>query len=233
MTEQLRVIRTENERVDRHFRAKRFELLDAVGQKIRRVRVRRTLGPRTMVKFFVRRASGDAVVFQPGEFPLRVLAEKGPQVIQRQVVADIAVKIAVSRIARIPFLLAPHLPAGIAIAGESRRTFGCVTRGVDGEPGLRTPEHQPVRIDDEPLQIRFAQIFFDPREIRAFRQPDAGWIAAEKFPVVVAGHHDLRADRLRIVRHERQESVRRRTGDDFQKSRILQPAETRDETPSA
>ncbi|MFN9945062.1 MAG: hypothetical protein ACK56I_36900, partial [bacterium] len=51
--EQFGVIRTDHYRIERHFGAERFELPDAVGQKVGRVGIRRTLRPRTVVDLFV------------------------------------------------------------------------------------------------------------------------------------------------------------------------------------
>lgn len=75
------------------------------------MRFRRRLGPRAVIELLVLRAPGDAMVFQPGEFALRIPAEEWPQVTKREIMADVAVKIPVSGVARVAFLLTPDLPA--------------------------------------------------------------------------------------------------------------------------
>ena len=111
MTEQLGVERTDDDRFDWHFRAQGFELPEAFGQKIRSMGLHCRRRPRALIQLLVPGAAGDAMIFQSGEFALRIPAEKWPQVIQRQVVTDIPVKIPVSRVTGISLLLTPYLPA--------------------------------------------------------------------------------------------------------------------------
>ena len=48
------------------------------------------------------------------------------------------------------------------------------------------------------------------------------------FPVAVPGNEDLRTDRLLETGHERQKTVRRGAGDDFQKTAVLKVGENGD-----
>ena len=168
VAEQLRVVGADDDRVDRHLRAEGFELLDAIGEEVGRMRVGRALRPRTVVEFLVRGAAGDAVVFQAGEFALSVRSEERPQVVEAEVVADVAVEVAVSGVARVALLGAPDLAARVAVAGEDGRPFGRVAGRVDGHARLRLPEHQAVGVEHEPAQVGLAQEFLHPRVVGAF-----------------------------------------------------------------
>ena len=192
MTEQLGVERTDDDWINRHLRAERFKLADAVGQEIGGVRIRCELRPRTMVKLLVLGAPGDAVVFETGEFPLSIRAEERTQVVEAEIVADIPAPIAGGRVTRLSLFRAPDLPTRIAVAREDGRPFRRVARGVNGEARLRFAEHHTVCIEHEPFQVGLAQIFLNSRKIGAFGEPDPRGRAAKAGLVVVASDLDLR-----------------------------------------
>ena len=55
----------------------------------------------------------------------------------------------------------------------------------------------------------------------ALGQPDAARVTPEAFAVMIARGQDLRADGRWVIRHQRQQSMRRAGGDDFEQSKIL------------
>src|SRR5664279_2461725 len=134
-------------------------------------------------------------------------------VVEIEVKADVAVEIAVTHIAGITFVLAPDLPRGIVVApkrrdavrGENRRE-GAVTR-------TRFGVQNSMRVEDEPADVRLLQKLFDARGVGTFRQPDAFGIAPKTPVVMVARRQNLRADGRRMTGEQRQQSVRRRSGD--------------------
>ncbi len=86
-----------------------------------------------------------------------------------------------------------------------------------------------VRVENEPADVRLLQKSFDAGDVGAFRQPDAARVAAKATPVMVARGQDLRADGRRMVRQQRQQSVRRGGGDDFNPAFVLKFSERGDE----
>ncbi len=166
------------------------------------------------------------MVFEAGEFAQAVGLDVGLDVIEIEVVADVAVEIAVPGVAGITLLRRPDLHARLDVAPERRRAGTGVERGVDAVTGARLGVHDGVGVDDEPADFRLLQKLVDARRVGAFRQPDAARIAPEAFAVVVARDHDLRPDRLGVLGHQRQVAVRRAAGDDFEFARVLEFAES-------
>ena len=79
-----------------------------------------------------------------------------------------------------------------------------------------------MRIDHKPADVCLLQHLLDALDVTTFRQPDALRIAPETLPIRVAGNEDLRPDRFGIGVHQGQKTMRRRAGDYFQKTTLLQ-----------
>ena len=86
-------------------------------------------------------------------------------------------------------------------------------------------------IADEPADVRFLQYGFNATCIGAFGQPDAARIATETTPIMVARRQDLRAQRRRMVRQQREQRVRGSAGDNFDPAKVLKLAERPDQVP--
>ena len=129
-------------------------------------------------------------------------------VIEIQVEADVAVEIAVTRVAGIAFVLAPDLPRGIEVAPERGDAVGREHRRERAVARTRTRVQHAVRVEDEPADVRLLQKCFDAGDVGAFRQPDAARVAAETTAIMVARRQDLRADGRRMARQQRQQPVR-------------------------
>src|SRR6266567_8998820 len=105
---------------------------------------------RPVVNPFFPFAAGNRVIFEAGKAPRAGHGQVRFYVVVVEVEPDVAVKIAVARVARIPFLFAPDLPRRIEIPAERRQA-------VLGEEGREHPVarprvrvQNPVGIDDEP-----------------------------------------------------------------------------------
>ena len=228
VAEQLRVERAHHDRRHIHILPQPLDLRGARAHEVPRVRIDGAERPVAMVEFLVRAAPGDAVIFQPREAPHAVRRQEVAEVFRREIEADVAVEIAIGRVARVALLRAPDLPAGVPVAPKRRRTRRGESGRVDRVTRPRIPKHDPVRIDHEPAQVRLREHPVEAGGVGAFRQPDAARVAAEGRAVVVPRDEDLRAHRLGELLHERQKAVRRRAGDDLEHAAILQRGECGD-----
>src|SRR2546425_2527234 len=107
-----------------------------------------------VIKIFLR-APCDSMILYAGKFP--EAACDRPEMVHWKVKTDVAIEFPISRIARITSLRAPDLAARIAIARESGRAGRRVTRRVNGALGTRVPQHQTVRVEDEPAKVDFLE----------------------------------------------------------------------------
>src|SRR5687767_1189845 len=194
--EQFRVEWTDHYRVDVHVRAQLRDLAAAVGHEIPRMGIGGRHGPWPMVELLLPRLSGDPVVFESCELPGPIRRQRAAELFKRQIESDVAVKIAIRWIAGITFFCAPDLPARVPIAPEGGRPGGSEARRVDRVSRTRTAEHQPVRIEHKPTEVRFTQQFVEARNVSAFRQPDPARIASEGFAIMIARDKNLRPHRL-------------------------------------
>ena len=168
--------------------------------------------------------AGDAVIFDAGEPAVVRRGQMRLDVIEIEVEADVAVEIAVARVAGITFVLAPDLPRGIEVAPERGDAVGREDRRERAVARTRLGVQNAVRVENEPADVRLLQKLLDAAGVGAFRQPDAARIAPETAAVMVARGEDLRADGRRMVGHQRQQSVRGGGGDDFQHGLRLETA---------
>src|ERR1039457_6112994 len=113
-----------------------------------RVRLHRFFGPVAIVNFLVDVASGDAVIFDARKFADAMRAGVWEKIIERAITSDVSIKIAIRRIARIPFLRTPDLAAGIAVAGKGCRAGRRVTRREDCATRPRLREEQTVGVEN-------------------------------------------------------------------------------------
>src|SRR5438034_2575039 len=94
------------------------------------------------------RAACDAIVFDSGEAALVGRGQAGSHIRQIEIEADVAVKIAVARVAGVAFVAAPDLAGGIAVAAKGGNPFGGENRGEDGIARLRAGMENAVSVSD-------------------------------------------------------------------------------------
>ena len=182
-----------------------------------------------VVNQLLARAAGDGVILDPGERPHAVRRQMRAHVVEVQIEADVAVEVAVARVAGIALVFAPDLLRGIEIAPEGR---DAVLREDGREHAVaraRLRVQQAMRVHDEPADVRLLQHMLHAIHVGALGQPDAARVLPEAFAVMIARGQDLRADGRRMRGQQRQQSMRRRRGDDFQFARVLKLAERADE----
>src|SRR5271154_3643376 len=122
-----------------------------------------------LVNFLLSSTAGDAVIFHAGEPTIIWRWQMRFDVIQIKVEADVAVEIAVTRVARITFVLAPNLPRGIKVASERRDAIRRENRRERAVARTRTRVQDAVRVEDEPADVRLLQKFLDAGNVGAFR----------------------------------------------------------------
>ena len=203
-----------------------FDLLGAVEEEVARMQLGAGAGRGRIVRLLCAQLdlAGDAEVLHAGVLPVAGRLDVRLDVLVIEVPADVAVELAVDRIARIAVLRTPHLHRTLRIAGERGHAGGRVDRRVHAAARTRHRVGERVRVDEEEADVLGRQVLVDPRRVPAFGQPDAARIAAEVHPVVRAGHLDLRADGLGMD-HQRQKAVGRATGDDLEGAGVLETLE--------
>ena len=226
---QLGIIRAENDGFGAHDPAKVLDLFFAIEHKVCRVFGCALAGKVGSVRLFVRRATGDAVVFQAGEFSHSVRLDVGADVVVIEIEAAISVEVAVLPISGVPLLCTPDLFAGFDIATKGGRTCGGEDGGKDPVSGAGLGVENSMCVHDEPADFGFLEVMFDSWVVGALWEPDPARVSAKAGTIIGAGDLDLSTDGLREFTHERQKTVGGAAGDDFQKSCILKFTEGLDE----
>src|SRR6516164_10213053 len=186
MTKEFRIKRAENDRLDVRGIDQVLELFYAAGHKIPGVVVRRSLGPARDIDFLRTAPPGDAVILDSGELPVAIGWQKGPEIVEIQVVTDIAVKVAVRWIARIALQRAPDLLAGFTVTGKRRRPGRSKTGRKNGIARTGRAKHQAVSIENKPPDFSLPKKVFQTSKVGAFRQPNASGKSSESRMVLVA-----------------------------------------------
>src|SRR5881394_814007 len=106
-----------------------------------------------IVHLLVRRLPRDPVILDARETPLVRRRQMRLHVIEVEIESDVAVKITVVRIARIPFMLAPYLLRGIQVAAERGHAIRREDRSEHAITRTRTCVQQAMRVRDEPPDV--------------------------------------------------------------------------------
>ena len=229
MAVQLGIIRAENDGFGAHDPAKVLDLFFAIKHKVCRMFGCALAGKVGSVRLFVRRATGDAMVFQAGELPHPVRLDVRADVVVIEIEAAISVEVAILPIPGVPLLCTPDLFAGFDIATKGSRTCGGEDGGKDPVGGAGLGVEDSMCIHDEPANFGFLEVMFDPWVVGALWEPNPARVSAEAGTIIRACDLDLSTDGLREFTHERQKTVGGSASDDFQKSRILKFTEGLDE----
>src|ERR1017187_3344086 len=131
---------------------------------------------------FVGRAAGDAIVLDASEAALARRGQVRLQVVQIEVEADVAVEVAVTRVARVAGVPAPNLAGGIRVAAKGGDAVGREDRGKRPVAWAWSRVQKAVRVGDEPAEVGLLQHILQALHIGAFRQPDAPRLAGKANP---------------------------------------------------
>ena len=223
------VIRAEDDGFGTHDPAKVLDLFFAIKHKVCCMFGCPLAGKVGSVRLFVWRATGDAVVFQAGEFSHSVRLDVGANVIVIEIKAAISVEVAILPISGVPLLCTPDLFAGFDIATKGGRTCGGENGGKDSVSGAGLGIEDAMCVHNEPADFGFLEVVFDAWVVGALWKPDPSRVSAKAGMVIGACDLDLSTDGLREFAHQRQKTVGGTAGDDFQKSCILKFTECLDE----
>src|SRR5438876_465677 len=127
----------------------------------------------------------------------------GPEIIQIEIERDVAIEIAITRVARIPSLPAPDLAGRIRIASKRRQPGRSHDRGENRITWSRMRIEDTMRIENKPANPCLAQHRLDALRVSAFRQPEAARSAAEAASIMIAGDQNLGAQRSGMLRQQR------------------------------
>src|ERR1035441_9253768 len=133
---------------------------------------------------FVGRAAGDAIILDTGEAALARRGQMRLQVVQIEVEADVAVEVAVARVARVTGVPAPDLAGGIRVAAKGGDAVGREDRGKRRVAWPWPGVQNAVCIGDEPAKVGLLQHILQALHIGALRQPDAPRLATKTAPVI-------------------------------------------------
>src|SRR5690242_15422211 len=109
-----------------------------------------------VVDLFLFRAR-DPMIFDPAEFAHAGGAKERSQFLLAAFETNVAIEIAIDRIARVTGFRAPDFRVRSTIASEGSGPSGSVTGRKNGALRPWLPKHQPVRIEYEPANIRRLQ----------------------------------------------------------------------------
>ena len=173
------------------------------------------------------------MIFDAGKTAHLRRRQIAPNIIEVEVKPDVAIEIPVTRIARITLLPAPDLFGGLEVAAERGNALGCKNRRKHAVTRTRACVQDAVRIHDEPADVRLLQDTFHAFRVSAFRQPDAGRIAIETTPVLIARDEDLGARGGWMIGEQRQQRVSGRAVDDLDPVEVLESLERADQVVAA
>ena len=128
-------------------------------------------GGLAIINLFIRRAAGDAMVFDAGETASAGRGQVWFHIIEIKIEPDVAVEIAVARVPGIAFVPAPDLPGGLRVAAKSGDAAGREEGRKSGVMRLRLRVQDSVRVGDEPADICLLQDAIQAFAVSAFRQP--------------------------------------------------------------
>src|SRR5439155_6618669 len=117
VAEQLGVVRGKNQRRTVHDRVESLELLQARAEEMAGVLVRGAQRGLAVINL-LQVGTGDAMILDASETADLRRRQVWPHVIEVEVKADVAVEIAIARVARVAFVPAPDLFGGIEVASE-------------------------------------------------------------------------------------------------------------------
>src|SRR5438552_5546900 len=124
-----------------------LDLLRSADHEIACVIIGGSFGPPWNINLFVRSAARNPMVFYASGFSRSVRRQERTQIVQIQIITDVAIEIAIGWVTRISFLGAPDLFARFAIPSKSRGTSGREAGRVDGVAWARIAEHQAVCVE--------------------------------------------------------------------------------------
>src|ERR1700730_13172461 len=153
MPEQLRIER----RYDDWFeigRAHFLQLPAPLFQIVCGMRVGHLLGRLAIVQFLVITSPGNSMILNPHE-PAHTAPNK-IDIFQREIESDVAIKIPVSRVARISTFRAPDLTTRFTIAREDGWARQREIWRVNRAARARFAKHDAMRIQDRPPNVRFS-----------------------------------------------------------------------------
>src|SRR5947209_5739216 len=127
-----------------------FNLLHSGGEEMAGMSVCRFEGGLALINFFGAGLARDAVVFDSGEGALLRRRQVWTQIIEIEIESDVAIEIAVARIARVAPFPAPDLPCGIRIASKRSQPARRNDRRKNGRAGARMRVKDAVSIENEP-----------------------------------------------------------------------------------
>src|SRR5262249_6679088 len=122
------------------------------------------------VRLLVHALAGDSVVLDARHQAIAVADDLAVEVLLRQVEADVAVEVAIVRVARIAFFTRPDLPRRLLIAREERDAAVRQNRRVLAERRLRPRARHAVRVQNREANAGLRERRVDLRVIRALRK---------------------------------------------------------------
>ena len=155
------------------------------------VNFRLSLRPCGHVWLLVIAFARDPMVLDAGIDASTIRMNVRPDVLEIQVVGNIAVELAVVVIPRIAVGGAPYLPGRIGVPPERRDAGRTINRRVDAITWAFVRAGDAVRLQDSEPDSFFVEKSVKAREVSALRQPETFGLLPKSLPVVLYAYPDL------------------------------------------
>src|SRR5207249_12042077 len=174
-----------------HDSGEALDLLDARAEEMAGVFVGRPPRSDAIVNFLRVRAGADTVVLDAGETADVRRRQIRSDVIKVQIETDVAVEIAVARVAGITLVPAPNLFGGIQVAAESSDAVRREDRRKHAEARTRVGVQHAVRVRDEPADVRLLHNIFHTAGVTAIGKLDAARVGTDTTAVMIARRQNV------------------------------------------
>ena len=165
---------------------------------------------------------GDPVVLQAGEHARAVGVDVGLHVLVVEIPPNVPVELAVERVAGVAGFRRPDLARRLDVARKGGDAELGKHRRVHAEAWARIGVLDPVRVDDEPTQVRLGKVAIETGRVGALGQPDPPRPAAKDAGVLADGSPDVPAHHLGALHEHGEERVRAGAGGQLDNSGVLE-----------
>jgi len=157
----------------------------------------------------------DAEILEAGIQANPVRVKVGSEIVQVEIVGDIAIEFTVMRIARVSLGGAPNLPGQGRVTAEYGQAGGRVDGSMDAKAGTRVGTRDSVRFEDSIADAVLSQNAIHSLAVTALRQPEAFGPSPEELFETGEAHADLSANSRRTHSQERKIAMGGGGGDDL------------------
>ena len=184
-----------------------------------------SLGPFRYIWVFGIAFSGDAMILDAGVNADAARENIWLDIVVIQIVANVAIELAVIVVSRIAVPRTPYLPGRIRITPERGDPGWAMHRRMNAVAGPFVRTCNPVCFQDRKSNSHLIEQRVHAGEVSALREPETGRHSSKTLPVLLHADFNLRPYRRLVDREQGQIPVRRGAGNDLQITKCLEPME--------